>query len=101
MEKIIDNNTILKLNKNVLKRFEHNLEDGTMILFNTETEGVWFGNSTSKDLIELIDGNNTVEKIYSEILCKYQDEDFNTVLEALNNIIETLFQKEFVIITNS
>ena len=97
---VIDNKTILKLCKNVLKRYEHNLKEGTMLLFDTETEEIWIGNSSSKNLIDLIDGQNNIEDIYSSFLTAYSD-DFETAVSALNSIVEDLILKGFVEIINS
>lgn len=92
----ISNNTVLKLNKNILKRFEHNLKGGTMILFDIKTEKFWLGNVASKSIIDLIDGKNDIETVYSKIFSSYDEADFSQVIEALNSIIEDLYTKGFV-----
>jgi len=97
----ITNNTILKLNSNVVKRFEYNLKDGTMILCNMKNFDFWFGNYASKELISLINGENTINDIYSELLSNYKQEDYETVMEALNNIIEDLYEKHFIEVVNN
>ena len=98
---IIDNNTVLNLNKNILKRYEHNLKDGTMILFDVLTEEIWLGNSSTKEIIDLIDGKNSIQDIYSQILFNYDEKDFENVIEALNLLIEDLFSKNFIEIISS
>jgi len=98
---IIDNNTVLNLNKNILKRYEHNLKDGTMILFDVLTEEIWLGNSSTKEIIDLIDGKNSIQDIYSQILFNYGEKDFENVIEALNLLIEDLFSKNFIEIISS
>lgn len=97
---IITNSTILKINDKILIRFEHNLKNGTMILFNVETEDIWLGNQSSKDLIEFINGKNSIQEIYTQILSKYSEEDFDLVLNALNKIIEDLYNRNFIEIIN-
>lgn len=97
----ISNSTVLKLNENILKRFEHNLKGGTMILFDTASEELWLGNLSSKLIIDLIDGKNDIETVYSQILSNYDETDFEQVIEALNAIIEDLHTKGFVEIVKS
>lgn len=97
----ISNSTVLKLNENILKRFEHNLKGGTMILIDTASEELWLGNLSSKLIIDLIDGKNDIETVYSQILSNYDETDFEQVIEALNAIIEDLHTKGFVEIVKS
>lgn len=101
MKKIIDNNTIIVFNKNILKRYEHNLNDGIIILFNVESEEIWLGNSGSKEIINLIDGKKTIQEIYSKILSNYAQEALEKVVESLNLIVEDLYNKNFIEIKDS
>lgn len=93
----IDNFTILKLSQNILKRFEHNLKGGTMVLYNLETKAIWFGNSASRELIKLLDGNRNLEEIYIEILANYNEELHDKIIESLNIIIEDLVKQKFIL----
>ena len=97
----ITNNTILKLNANVVKRFEHNLKDGTMILCNMKNFDFWFGNCASKELIKLINGENTINDIYSELLSHFESDDYKIAIEAYNKIIEDLYEKNFIEVINN
>lgn len=97
----ITNSTVLKFNSNVIKRFEHNLKDGTMILCNMENVEFWFGNKESREFIDLIDGKNTVQDIYNEVLSQYDETDYETVINAYNSIITDLFEKNFIETVNN
>jgi hypothetical protein len=96
MTEIIDEKTVLKFNKNILKRYEHNLNGGTMILYDVETEALWFGNSASKELVEGIDGGKNIKEIYKELLPLYEGKDMRDIIESFNLIIEDLFNKNFL-----
>lgn len=96
MAETIDETTILKLNQNILKRYEHNLKDGTMILYDIAREEIWYGNSSSKDLINLIDGKTNINDIYNELLPLYEDIDIDEVINSFNFTIEDLYNKNFI-----
>ena len=93
---MIDNNTVLKLGKYVLKRMEHNLNQGTIILFDTNSFDIWFGNASVNDLLKLIDGNTPLTKIYETIFPIYEDYAKEEVVESFNLIIEELLEKNFL-----
>lgn len=92
----ITNETVLKLNSKILKRYEHNLKGGTMILFNLDTEDIWLGNSSSRNFIDLLDGKNNIQDIYVQILSNYQETEYDKVINALNALIEDLYTKKFI-----
>lgn len=96
MTAIINEAIVLRLNSNILKRFEHNLQDGIMILYDVERGEIWFGNSSSRELINMIDGNTNLKSIYANLLPLYEGEDIADILESFNYIILDLYNKNFI-----
>lgn len=88
--------TILKLNKNIIKRYEHNWKDGTMILYDIDREEAWYGNASTRELINLIDGKTSLEDIYAELFPFYQDFNIEEIIESFNFTIEDLYKKKFI-----
>ncbi len=86
---------ILKLNKNVLKRYEHNLNGGTVFLFNMKTEESWVGNSAADCLLRLIDGEHTLEEIYEYLFPLFENFNENELREAFDKIVKSLLEKGF------
>ena len=93
---LINNDTILKLGKYVLTRFEHNLNQGTLILFDTNSFDIWFGNAPTNDILKLINGKNTLANIYDTLLPLYEEYSENEVIESFNSVIEELLEKNFL-----
>ena len=87
---------ILKFNKNVLKRYEHNLNNGTVFLFNVETEEIWTGNGAADCLLRLIDGKQTLEEIYAYLFPLFDGFDKNELKESFDNIVKSLLSKGFL-----
>lgn len=96
MTKTIDGSTILRLNKNILKRYEHNFKGGTMILFDVERDETWFGNSSSKELINMIDGKIDLNNIYINLFPLFEGFDKSEIITSFNKIIEDLYNKNFI-----
>ena len=97
---MLKNDDILILNKNVLKRFEPNLEDGTLFLFNVQTETYWSGNAAVDCLIRLLDGQNTLQTVYDNLVEIFENYSKEEIVESFNNIIEILLDKGFLVIKN-
>ena len=93
-------NTVLALNKNVLKRFEPNLNNGTVFLFDMEKETFWSGNASVDYLIRLINGENALEKIYEELFNIFEDYTQEEIEISYNDIIKSLIEKGFLVIIN-
>ena len=49
-----------KLAPFVLKRFEPNIDGGTVCLYNAKSDLLWAGNPTVLFILDLLDGNNTL-----------------------------------------
>lgn len=93
---MLNESSIIKLSKNTLKRFEHNIEDGVLFLFNVETEEVWLGNTSSNDLIRLIDGQRTLKEIYISLMPLFEGYKYDVVKESFNSIVSELKDKHFL-----
>ena len=93
---MLSNDCVLKFNKHILKRYEHNLNGGTIILFDTDSFDIWFGNESANDLVRLVDGKTTIKDIYCKILPLYKDFNESEVIESFNSVIEELLDKKFL-----
>ena len=93
---MITEKAVLKLGKDILKRFEHNLNGGTMVLFNVLTYDVWFGNSSTLDLFRLINGERTIKNIHNHLVDQYKEYPEDAVIESFDNIILDLLDKKFL-----
>ena len=93
---MLNKNTVLKLGKYVLKRLEHNLNKGTIILFDTNSFNIWYGNESVNDILKLIDGTTTLETLYNTILPLYNGYSSEDVIESFNSILEELIEKKFL-----
>lgn len=93
---MLDENWILKLNKDILKRYEHNLEGGILFLYNVKTDVIWKGNASSNDLIELIDGKKNLNEIYSQLETIFEGYSHNELKESFDSIIDDLLSKNFL-----
>ena len=93
---MLKDNTRLKLNKNLLKRFEENLDNGVLFLFNVETNDLWTGNESAFDIIKLIDGKKTLKKIYSELLPLFEGHSYEELKQSCDTVISDLRNDGFV-----
>ena len=98
---MLNKNTILELNRSVLKRFEPNLGDGTVFLFNVENETFWSGNVAVDCFLRFIDGKLTLGEIYSSLLEIFEDYSEEEVIQSYNEIINELIKKEFLVVINA
>lgn len=95
MKTIIDDK-ILRLQKDILKRYEDNLQDGLMVLYNTKSEEMWLGNASSRDLIKIINSKRTIKEIFDILLHEYSDYESTEVINSFNIIIQELLAKNFI-----
>lgn len=93
---MLSEKSIVKLSKNILKRYETSIDNGALILFNVETEEFWIGNKSSNDLIKLLDGKKNLQKIY-KILHKvfFEDYSYNEIKKSFDSLIIDLIDKNF------
>lgn len=93
---MLNETSIVKLTKNILKRYEHNVRDGVLFLFNIETEALWTGNSSSNDLVKLIDGNRTLKDIYLALKQSFEGYEYEELRENFDEVINDLLNKNFL-----
>lgn len=93
---MLNKNSVIKLNKNVLKRFEHNVQDGVLFLFDAKTEEIWLGNSSSNDLIRLLDGKRTLKEVYTQLQKDFEGYGYDELKNSFDSIIKDLLDKKFV-----
>ncbi len=78
---------VFRLCDSVLTRFEPNLEDGTLFLYNYRTKDLWSLNYSSSILISMADGKISLEKIKLNAQKLFETKD----IDALNRSIDILF----------
>lgn len=93
---MLKESTIVKLSQNTLKRYEHNLENGVLFLYNLETEEVWTGNSSSNNLIKFMDGRRTLKEIYLILQPLFEDYEYNVLKKSFDSLISSLLEKNFL-----
>lgn len=92
----MDTSVIIKISKNILKRYEPSAHDGIMFLYNVVTREIWMGNSSTRDLIKQIDGIKTLEQIYNNLYAKYENVEYSIIQQSYESIISDLLQKNFI-----
>lgn len=97
---MLDNSVVLEINKNVLKRFEPNLNDGTVFLFDMKNEKFWTGNAAVDCLLRLIDGESDLAQIYSALMEMFEGYTVEEVIESYDSVISSLVEKGFLVIKN-
>lgn len=93
---MLNDDTVLSLTKNILKRFEHNIEEGTLFLHDVQTKETWVGNASSNDLIRLFDGKRNLKEIYETLRPLFEDYEYETFKESFDSLILDLIDKKFL-----
>lgn len=96
---MLSETSVVKLNKNVAVRFEHNFCSGTVFLINVETEKIWQGNKESLLLINELRANKSlksIKEIYTKIIQEYFEYDVSQVIKALNVLLTNLYENGFL-----
>lgn len=93
---MIQEKSILKLTKNILKRYEHNLNNGILFLYDVETDDIWAGNESSNDLLKFIDGKSTLKEIYLNLLPIFNEYDYDELKDSFDSLLEELIKKGFL-----
>jgi len=92
--------TILELEENVLKRFEINVNGGTLFLYNVVTNEFWYGNKSALRVLDMLDGKIAVEHIYYKYHKFYPNINFDDIKSSIGSLLDELLQKKFLKITN-
>lgn len=88
---------ILKLNKDILKRYEHHLNGGLLILYNVKTRQYWFGNAGANEIVRLIDGYRNLDDIYTEALPHFDGCSLDDLKQSTGTLIKELLDKEILV----
>lgn len=97
--KMQNKNSILKLNKNTIKRYEHNLNNGVLFLFNAVTKKHWAGNSASYEILKLVNGKRTLSEIYEDAKKIFDNLSNEEIEESINSILTEWIYEKFINIT--
>ena len=82
-------NTTLKLSKNILKRYEPDIDGGTYFLFDTTNKKLWTGSFSSKLLLDLLDGQTSTKEIKNKFAIILNNDD----IDAVNNSVDVIFSE--------
>lgn len=93
---MLQESSVLSLTKYILKRYEHNIEDGKLFLHDVKTRETWVGNASSNDLIRLVDGKRTLKEIYKTLWPMFQDYEYELFKNSFDSLIEDLIAKKFL-----
>ena len=93
----LNNQSVLKFNPNILKRFELNVNSGTLFLFDSETNNLWTGNSAANEILKLVDGINCVAQIYVQAEKLYAYTDVDDLKNSINILFAELLNKNFLV----
>ena len=88
--------SILKLAPYVLKRFEQNIDDGLLFLYNVNTNETWTGNYSSFYLIKLINGQKKLNEIYNELVPFYEGYTYDEVKQSFDSLLSDLVNRNFL-----
>ena len=89
-------NKIFRLSKNVLKRYEPNIANGTYFLFDASNKNLWTGNYSTKILLDLVDGYTETKIIKNEFAKILETTDIGAVNNSVNVIFSDLIEKDFL-----
>ena len=88
---------ILRFDSNVLKRFESNVGEGTLFLYNVKTQEFWCGNESAFRILNMLDGINTVERIYYIFHKLHSEIDISDIKSSIDMLFKDLLQKKFLV----
>ena len=87
-----------QLSKNILLRHEGSIDSGTFFIFNILNQDIWLGNTSSKLLIELIDGNNTINEIKEKLSIILGVESSADLSSNVDGILTELLEKQMIVL---
>jgi len=90
------NKSVFKLSNNVLKRYECDWNGGIYFLYNFSNDELWAGNRTSKLVIDLIDGETSLNSIENTVQNILEIDDLNALQESIKVILSELIEKEMI-----
>lgn len=91
----MNNNIILQLAPNILKRMEYGINHFYLLNFNNND--IWVGNYAAYLCISKINGINTLEEIIKDVHKDIQNYSYDEIYKSIICIIEELLEKDFLI----
>lgn len=88
-------NSVLKLNEDVLLRFEANISNGVLFLFDIKTEEFWTGNFASFVILNCLMAKKNVQQIYEHAKILFEKQDFNDIKKSIEVLFLDLLKKKF------
>lgn len=85
----------------VMQRYEPNISGGLFFLYKASNKTFWMGNESSFRILKLFNGKKNMRSIYELIKPYFCEFDFNDLKSNLNDILEELIDKEFIMIGNN
>lgn len=92
----MDETSILRIAPYILKRFEQNLDDGVLFLYNVNTNDNWTGNASSFYLINLIDSKRTLKEIYTKLVPLFENYNYEEIKQSFDDLLIGLIKKGFL-----
>lgn len=91
---------ILKLDENVLVRFESNVKEGTLFLYNVQTSAFWFGNKSAFKILNMLNGEFSIEHICNEYHKIYPNINYTDIKSSIISLLGELLEKKFLKVIN-
>jgi len=88
--------TILKLADNYVL-YNLDISEGMFWLFDIEEGSNFDLNEVSYFELSVIDGKNTYKEVCDKVILKYSDENFETVLKDLNELLDKLYKEGILV----
>lgn len=88
--------SIIAFSDKILRRYEEPLD--VIFLYNVQKDTIWAGNSSSIDILNLVDGKHSILEISELLVNNYDNFDYQMVLESVLNVCESLYAKEIIYI---
>lgn len=91
-------NEKLKIN-NLFVRFEPNINNGTLFLFNKDNGKIYEGNESTWEIIKRINISSSISDIASDIAVCYEQNE-SEILLLVTDVVNELVEKGFISVYN-
>lgn len=86
----------MKVSKNIYYRFENDIEEGVLYIFNYSKQEIVKSNYFSYIILDLINNNKSKSEIVDFLKNIYEEYSENELKDFVDNIIEYFKQYEFI-----
>lgn len=93
-------NEILKFHRAVLRHYEPSIHDGTVFLYQSETNTFWIGNQDSFEFLKRIDGISALDDICAKIAQLYEIGS-DEAMDKVQTVVATLKAKGILVGENN